>query len=86
MIKELEKKSVRSFKLSFLASLSIGVVAVIANVIGPKDALQFLTANLYEMSLFKAAQRKITIDRLIEKYNEIVLHHESDKSLLIRVD
>jgi hypothetical protein len=49
------------------------------------DALQFLACNLYEMSLFKAAQRKITIDKLIEKYNEIVSIHESDASLRIEV-
>lgn len=47
------------------------------------DALQFLAANLYEMSLFKAAQRKITIEKLVEKYNEIVSGHESDASLRI---
>lgn len=47
------------------------------------DALQFLTANLYEMSLFKASQRKITIERLAEKYNEIVDKHERDASLRI---
>lgn len=47
------------------------------------DALQFLAANLYEMSLFKAAQRKITIEKLAEKYNEIIFKHESDASLRI---
>lgn len=47
------------------------------------DALQFLAANLYEMSLFKAAQRKITVEKLVEKYNEIISAHESDASLRI---
>ncbi|MCL5801251.1 MAG: DUF4928 family protein [Gammaproteobacteria bacterium] len=47
------------------------------------DALQFLAANLYEMSLFKAAQRKVTIEKLAEKYNEIIFKHESDASLRI---
>ncbi len=50
------------------------------------DALQFLAANLYEMSLFKAADRKITVVRLIEKYNEIVAVHEADASLRITFD
>ncbi|MYM83048.1 DUF4928 domain-containing protein [Duganella sp. FT50W] len=50
------------------------------------DALQFLAANLYEMSLFKAADRKITVVRLIEKYNEIVAAHEADASLRITFD
>jgi hypothetical protein len=47
------------------------------------DVLQFLTANLYEMSLFKASDRKITVAKLIKKYNEIVATHESDASLRI---
>lgn len=50
------------------------------------DALQFLAANLYEMSLFKAADRKITVVRLIEKYNKIVAIHEADASLRIAFD
>ena len=49
------------------------------------DALQFLAANLYEMSLFKAAQRKITMERLANKYNEIISEHESDASLRINL-
>ena len=50
------------------------------------DALQFLAANLYEMSLFKAADRKVTVVKLIEKYNEIILKHEADLSLRITFD
>lgn len=50
------------------------------------DALQFLAANLYEMSLFKASNRKITVVKLIEKYNEIIAEHESDASLRINFD
>ncbi|MEB0135708.1 DUF4928 family protein [Actimicrobium sp. CCC2.4] len=50
------------------------------------DALQFLAANLYEMSLFKAADRKVTVIRLIEKYNQIVAAHEADASLRISFD
>ena len=50
------------------------------------DALQFLAANLYEMSLFKTADRKITVIRLIEKYNDIVAAHEADASLRISFD
>jgi|GEM_PF-6212243 len=47
------------------------------------DALRFLTANLYKMSLLKGEQRKITIEKLAEKYNEIIFNHESDASLRI---
>ena len=50
------------------------------------DALQFLAANLYEMSLFKASDRKVTVFRLVEKYNEIVAEHEADPSLRIAFD
>lgn len=49
------------------------------------DALQFLAANLYEMSLFKASQRKITMERLAKKYNEIISEYESDASLRINL-
>lgn len=49
------------------------------------DAMQFLTANLYEMSLFKAAQRKITLEKLINKYNDLVSENESDASLRIAI-
>ena len=70
----------------------IGVAEGLAENIGIEgrveimDALQFLAANLYEMSLFKAADRRITVVRLIEKYNEIVAAHESDPSLRIAFD
>jgi hypothetical protein len=47
------------------------------------DAIQFLAANLYEMSLFKASARTITLGRLVEKYNDIVDKHETDASLRI---
>lgn len=49
------------------------------------DALQFLAANLYEMSLFKASERKINTDKLVEKYNEIVGAYETDPSLRIEI-
>lgn len=50
------------------------------------DALQFLAANLYEMSLFKADDRKFTVLKLMRKYNEIVAAHEADRSLRIDFD
>jgi len=50
------------------------------------DALQFLAANLYEMSLFKAGDRRIKISQLVEKYNEIIAANESDASLRIAFD
>lgn len=50
------------------------------------DALQFLAANLYELSFFKGSERRVTVVRLVEKYNEIVAAHEADKSLRIAFD
>ncbi|MGK5035364.1 DUF4928 family protein [Janthinobacterium sp. LB3P118] len=50
------------------------------------DALQFLAANLYEISLFKMMERKSIVFRLMAKYNEIVAKHEADPSLRIAFD
>lgn len=49
------------------------------------DAGQFLTANIYERSLFDAAGCRETLSRLVVRYNEIVDRHETDPSLRIRV-
>ncbi len=48
------------------------------------DATQFLTANIYERSLFQAAIYKVTLRELLERYNQIVSECESDPTL--RVD
>lgn len=50
------------------------------------DAVQFLAANLYELSLFQAADQRPTVVKLVEKYNEIVAEHEADASLRIAFD
>lgn len=49
------------------------------------DVGQFLTANIYERSLFKAADCKITLVNLLERYNEIVASCETDPSLQIKL-
>ncbi len=49
------------------------------------DVVQFLTANVYERSLFKAADCKVTLSRLLERYNEIVEACETEPSLKIRM-
>ena len=49
------------------------------------DVGQFLTANIYERSLFKAADCKITLSNLLERYNEIVASCETDPSLRIKL-
>ena len=47
------------------------------------DAAQFLTANVYERSLFQAAGCKTTLNKLLEGYNAIVGKCETDPSLKI---
>lgn len=48
------------------------------------DATQFLTANVYERSLFKAADCKATLTAILTRYNEIVAECETDPVLQIR--
>lgn len=47
------------------------------------DVGQFLTANVYERSLFKAAACKVTFSKLLDRYNEIVGVCETDPALRI---
>ncbi len=48
------------------------------------DATQFLTANVYERSLFKAEECKATLSSILARYNEIVTTCETDPVLRIR--
>lgn len=57
----------------------------IGNRVEILDAIQFLTANLYEMSHFRADKRKVTLDALVAKYNEIIDLVESNPSLRIEI-
>lgn len=49
------------------------------------DAGQFLTANVYERSLFNAAECRVTLGKLLERYNEIVATCETDPTLRVRL-
>lgn len=49
------------------------------------DVVQFLVGNVYEHSLFRATQCKVTLQNLVERYNEIVARCETDPSLRIKV-
>ncbi|MEI8341371.1 MAG: DUF4928 family protein [Verrucomicrobiota bacterium] len=49
------------------------------------DAGQFLTANVYERSFFKAAECKVTLGKLLQRYNEIVEKCETDPTLRVRM-
>ena len=48
------------------------------------DAAQFLTANVYERSLFKAAECKVTLTGLLQRYNAIIAFCENDPVLVIK--
>lgn len=49
------------------------------------DAAQFLTANVYERNLFRAAHCKVTLTKFLERYNEIVARCETDPTLRIKL-
>lgn len=49
------------------------------------DAGQFLTANVYERSLFNSAECRVTLGKLLERYNEIVATCETDPTLRVRI-
>lgn len=57
----------------------------IADRVEVLDILQFVTMNLYELSLSKSVQRQVTIASLVDKYNKIVETCEADQSLQIRL-
>jgi hypothetical protein len=49
------------------------------------DAAQFLTANVYERSLFRIVDCKVTLAKLLQRYNEIVGGCETDPSLRVNL-
>ncbi len=49
------------------------------------DIEQFLATNVYELSLFKSAERKVTVQKIIDAYNGIVAQCETDPSLRIEI-
>lgn len=50
------------------------------------DAGQFISMNLYNLSRFKASDRKRTVERFVERYNEIVSECETDQRLKISLE
>lgn len=50
------------------------------------DIQQFLSANIYEHSLFNESNRNSKIADIIDKYNEIILATETDPSLRIEFE
>jgi hypothetical protein len=70
---------------SMAGAESLATIQGIAGRIDILEAEQFLATNVYEMSLFKTADRKITVERIIERYNEVVEECETDPSLKVNV-
>jgi hypothetical protein len=50
------------------------------------DATQFMTANIYERSLFKVSAYKVTFMKLLRRYNELVAAHETDPALKVNLN
>jgi hypothetical protein len=57
--------------------------ANLADRVDVLDAAQFLTANVLERSLFKVPDCKVTLTKLLERYNEIVVSCETDPTLRV---
>jgi hypothetical protein len=57
----------------------------IADRIDILDFEQFLASNVYELSRFAPDARRLSINDLLEHYNEIIETHETDKSLKIEL-
>jgi len=55
----------------------------IADKLDVLDAEQFIVANLHELGGFKSSERRVTVEALVDKYNEIINRHETDPSLKI---
>lgn len=66
------------------AADAFAAVQQIADQIDVFDAEQFIVANLYELGGFEGASRRVTVDELVIKYNEIVSATETDTSLKIQ--
>lgn len=58
----------------------------IADRVEVLDAVQFIVTNLHELGSFQSAERRIKVESLVDKYNEIVIQHETDPSLRISRD
>ena len=64
---------------------SLASIQGIAGRVDILEAEQFIATNVYELSRFETAQRKLTVERLINKYNEIVEACETDPSLKVTI-
>lgn len=65
-------------------ALNLAIDAGLAGRIEVWDVQQFLSANVYEHSMFSEANRNLTLSDIISQYNEIVANVETDPSLRIQ--
>lgn len=72
-------------KEGFAGAQSLALIKQISERVDIIEAGQFISTNVYEWSRFKALERKISVERLITKYNEIVTLHETDPGLRINM-
>jgi hypothetical protein len=63
------------------------VAEALADTLGIADSIdiiefeQFIATNIHELGRFDSRNRRIKIDEIIKRYNEIVAMHETDPSL-----
>jgi len=67
------------------AAESLANIQGIAGRIDILEAEQFIATSIYELSKFKTSERLMTIELLIERYNEIIDACETDPSLKVSV-
>lgn len=65
------------------AAESLADIQGIAGRVDVLEVEQFIATNVYELSLFKTADRKLTIEKLVDRYNAVVADCETDPSLKI---
>ena len=70
---------------SMAGAESLAIIQGIAGRIDILEAEQFIATNVYELSFFRAQERKITVERIINRYNEVVEDCETDPSLKVNV-
>lgn len=67
-------------------ALNLAEDAGLAGRVEVWDIQQFLSANIYEHSLFDDGKRNSTLGDIIGRYNNIVLEKETDPSLRIEFE
>ena len=75
---------ITSFKGAAIAE-GLAENAGIADSIDIIEFEQFIATNVHELGNFKSTQRRVKIEEIINKYNEIIDEHETDPGLKIEI-